>query len=199
MGQETYKNVQAIVAEDSTAWRQWLEDNHSQETAVWLIIFRKESDHASVYYPQAVDDALCYGWIDSKPNKRDDHSYYQYFSARNPKSNWSKVNKDKVERLIAEGLMRPAGFKIIEIAKQNGTWDTLNDVDNLIVPPDLSKLFEANPKAFNYWKDFPDSTKRGILEWIFNAKRPETRQKRIIETVELAEKNVRANQFIRKT
>jgi len=198
MIKETYKNVQAVSAENSTAWRQWLEDNHNSEAAVWLIIFKKESDKASVYYSQAVDDALCYGWIDSKPNKRDEYSYYQYFSVRNPKSNWSKVNKEKVSNLIQQGLMRPAGLKMIQIAKQNGTWDALNDVDNLIVPSDLVKAFDANPTAFDYWQQFPDSTKRGILEWIFNAKRAETRLKRINETVELAEKNIRANQFVRK-
>lgn len=192
---ETYKNIEAITAKNSKQWRVWLEANHASKKAIWLIIFKKESDIDSIYYPQAVDDALCYGWIDSKPNKRDDKSYYQYFSVRNPKSNWSKVNKEKVKYLIDQKLMRPPGLKMIATAKQNGTWDALNDVDNLILPPDLKAQFEINQQAVNHWSLFPDSAKRGILEWIFNAKRAETRLKRIRETVELAEKNIRANQY----
>ncbi len=179
-------------------WRKWLAANCESEDAVWLIIYKKDSDIDSVYYSEAVDEALCFGWIDSKPNKRDDKSYYQYFSKRKNKSNWSKVNKNKVKELLAKNLMAKRGLKMIEIAKANGTWNALDKVDALIEPDDLLEEFSSNEKAFANWKNFPPSTRRGILEWIFNAKRATTRSKRINETVSLAEQNIRANQFRKK-
>lgn len=192
---EIYRGTLAIHAKSSEEWRQWLEQNHESEKSVWLIIYRQESKTPSVYYPEAVDEALCYGWVDSKPNKRDQHSYYQFFAKRNGKSNWSKINKEKVSRLTAEGRMQPAGLKMIEIAKQNGTWSALDEVEKLTVPDDLQALFRSNKIAFQNWENFPPSCKRGILEWIYNAKKPETRKKRIEETVSLAEKDIRANHF----
>lgn len=195
MIQETYQNTLAISAESSADWRRWLEMHHAVEKAVWLIIFKKSSGIPSISYSDAVDDALCFGWIDSKPNKRDGESYYQFFAKRNPKSNWSAVNKAKVERLISENRMTTAGFEMVKIAKQTGTWTALDDVENLVIPADLQSAFAANHQAWQFWELFPKSTKRGILEWIMNAKRPETRQKRIVETVAKAAENVRANQF----
>jgi uncharacterized protein YdeI (YjbR/CyaY-like superfamily) len=182
-------------AKTQEEWRMWLETNHLVEKAIWLIIYKKNSKIPSVYYPEAVDEALCFGWIDSKPNKRDEESYYQFFSKRNPKSNWSKVNKEKVARLLAQGWIAPAGLDAIEIAKKNGTWTALDDVDKLIVPVDLQKLLDVNKIAKDNWERFPPSSRRGILEWILNAKQATTRQKRISETVALAEKNVKANHF----
>lgn len=146
-----------------------------------------------MYYPEAVDEALCFGWIDSKPNKRDTQSYYQFFARRNPKSNWSKVNKDKVALLIEAGLMQPAGYEMIRIAQENGTWTALDEVENLTLPPDLKASLDTNPTAFAHWESFSRSSKRGILEWILNAKTPATRQKRIAETVSLAANNIKAN------
>jgi uncharacterized protein YdeI (YjbR/CyaY-like superfamily) len=190
---ETYKGTPTFYAKTRNDWRDWLEKNHLIEQSVWLIIFRKESGIESVYYPEAVDEALCFGWIDSLPNKRDDKSYYQFFSKRNPKSNWSKVNKLKVEKLLELNLIKPAGLKMIEIAKANGTWDILDDVDNIILPDDLNVAFLNDSLAFENWEKFSRSSKRGILEWILNAKRPESRAKRINETVSLASKNIKAN------
>ncbi len=187
--------VNTFYAEDRAAWRTWLTANHDKEKSVWLIIYRKQSQIPSVYYDEAVDEALCFGWIDSKPNKRDDESFYQFFAKRNPKSNWSKVNKEKVERLIAEGKMTEAGFGMIEIAKQTGAWTALDELENGVIPEDLQMALNANPTAKVYFEAFPRSVKRGILEWIQNAKRPETRQKRIEETVTLAMQNIRANQY----
>lgn len=192
---EVYNNVQTFHAKSPKEWRKWLEKNHQSEKSVWLIIYKKESEISSVYYPEAVDEALCFGWIDSKPNKRDENSYYQFFAKRNPKSNWSRVNKEKIAKLLEKGLMHPAGLEMIEIAKHNGTWTALDEVENLIIPDDLQKLFSDNKTAFINWERFPPSSKRGILEWILNAKKPETRQKRITETVSLAEKNIRANHY----
>lgn len=158
-----------------------------------MIIYRKESGTPSVYYTEAVDEALCFGWIDSKPNKRDENSYYQFFAKRSPKSNWSKVNKEKVAKLIEQGLMASAGFEMIEIAKKNGTWTALDDVEKIIIPDDLKELFLENKTALENWEKFSRSSKRGILEWIMNAKKAETRRKRIEETVSLAEQNIKAN------
>lgn len=192
---ELKDGVKTFYAETRTAWRNWLEEHHETEKSVWLVIYKKDSGINSVYYPEAVDEALCFGWIDSKPNKRDEKSYYQFFAKRNSKSNWSKVNKEKIERLLNQGLITPAGLEMIKEAKETGTWDALNDIENLVVPEDLQKAFDLNPVAFKFWEAFPPSTKRGILEWIFNAKREETRAKRVKETVEKAEQNIRANQW----
>ncbi len=193
---ETEKDgVPAFYAKDGQAWRQWLEDHHDSAQSVWLIIYRKESGTPSVYYPEAVDEALCFGWIDSKSNKRDEESFYQFFARRNPRSKWSRVNKGKVEVLLAAGRMAPAGLAVIEAAKRSGTWTALDDVENLTLPPDLEAALRANPTAMQYFEAFPRSVKRGILEWLLNAKKPETRQKRIEETVTLAAQNLRANQY----
>lgn len=192
---EVYKNVQAVEVPSAQAWREWLEANHAVETSIWLVIYKKESAVPSVYYPEAVDEALCFGWIDSKPNKRDEKSYYQFFSKRNPKSNWSRVNKEKIERLMQAGKMAPAGLEMVRKAKETGTWTALEAVENLEVPEDLQEAFDQNPNSEKHWNDFPKSVKRGILEWILTAKRTETRAKRIQETASKAALNIRANQY----
>ena len=195
---ETYLGTLAVHAPSQKHWRTWLQKNHLKEQAVWLIIYRKTSATPSVYYPEAVDEALCFGWIDSKPNKRDHESYYVYFSKRNPKSKWSKVNKLKVEQLIKKGKLSASGLAMIEKAKQSGTWTALDEVEDLVMPADLKKQFAGNKTAHRYWTAFPPSVKKGILQWILSAKRPETREKRILETLRLAEQNIRANQYIKK-
>jgi uncharacterized protein YdeI (YjbR/CyaY-like superfamily) len=192
---EMKDGVATFHAETRAAWRNWLEQHHRTEKSLWLIIYRKESATPSVYYSQAVDEALCFGWVDSKINKRDAESYYQFFSQRNPKCNWSKLNKTKVAYLLEQGLMTAAGQEMIDLAKRTGTWNALDAVEETTVPDDMQQLFDQNPIAFQYWEAFPRSVKRAILEWILNAKRPETRQKRITETVEQAAKNIRANQY----
>ncbi|MCI5080753.1 MAG: YdeI/OmpD-associated family protein [Saprospiraceae bacterium] len=185
----------AFHAEDGQAWRQWLSENHDKRDFIWLIIYKKDSGVPSVYINEALDEAVCFGWIDSKVNKRDDQSYYTYFSKRNPKSNWSRVNKNKVKRLINEGKMAEPGYAMIELAKETGTWNALDDVENLVVPDDLAQAFAKYNNAQTNFDAFPRSAKRAILEWIFNAKRATTRQKRIEETASLAEQNIRANQY----
>lgn len=192
---ELKDNLPIIYASSRIEWREWLSLIHLKFQSIWLVIYRKDSEIPSVYYPEAVDEALCFGWIDSKPNKRDDKSYFQLFSKRNPKSNWSKINKEKVAYLIQQKLMHDSGIRMVEIAKENGTWDALNEVDELIIPIDLMNMLNQFDKALDNWNNFPQSTRRGILEWIFNAKRPETRKKRIKETAQLAQLNKRANQF----
>lgn len=192
---EIKDGIKTFYAESQNEWRNWLEQHHQSEKSVWLIIYKKESGTPSVYYSDAVDEAICFGWIDSKPNKRDEDSYYQFFAKRNPKSNWSKVNKEKVAKLLERGLIKPAGMEAIERAKQNGTWNALDEVEEMTIPEDLQKAFDKNKTAFENFDKFPRSSKRNILEWIMNAKREETRQKRIEETVNLAEKNIKANHY----
>ena len=189
------ENNNTFYAKNSEEWRKWLQENHLKKESIWLIIYKKVSDTPSIYYPEAVDDALCFGWIDSVPKKRDEVSYYQFFSKRNPKSNWSKVNKQKVERLLKENKMMPQGIKMIETAKVNGTWEALDKVDNLEIPIEMKMLFSTNEIARANFDNFPTSTKRGILEWIYNAKQYTTKLKRINETVDLATNNIRALQY----
>lgn len=196
--EKEYLGTKVVAASSTDEWRKWLSQNHLLEVSVWLVIYKMDSGIPSVYYPEAVDEALCFGWIDSKPNKRDSKSYYQFFSKRNPKSNWSLVNKKKVAKLLSAGKMAPAGLEMVKLAKQSGTWDALNKVDTLAIPPDLELALANMQNARLYWDQFPPSTRRGILEWINNAKKPETRAKRILETATLANENIRANQFIRK-
>jgi len=198
MIQEIHRGTKAVSAPTRKIWRNWMAKYHEKETSVWLIIFHKKSRQASVYYDEAVEEALCFGWVDSVSNSRNEESSYLYFAKRKPKSNWSKANKDRVEKLTKLGLIMPAGQAMIDLAKQTGTWTALEVVDQLTIPSDMQKLFSKNKTAEKNFLAFPASTRRGILEWILNAKRPETRQKRIEETVTLAAQNIRANQYTKK-
>ena len=176
-------------------WRKWLLTHHGQEQGVWLISYKKATGKPRLEYEQAVEEALCFGWVDSKPNKLDEERSMLWFAPRKSGSGWSKPNKERVEKLIASGLMTPAGLAKVETAKQDGSWNALDGVEALEVPPDLGKALAADRKAQEYFNAFPRSVKRGILEWIASAKKPETRAKRIEETVTLAAKNIRANQW----
>ncbi|UPT65940.1 MAG: YdeI/OmpD-associated family protein [Sphingobacteriales bacterium JAD_PAG50586_3] len=189
---ELHKGIQAIQAKTRKEWRKWLDKNGQVEKSVWLIIYRKETNATSVYYDEAVEEALCFGWIDSVANKRDADSFYLYFAQRKPTSKWSKLNRDRVAKLESEGLIMPPGKAAIDLAKKNGTWEALKEVEALTIPADMQKLFDKNKTAYANFMAFPPSTIRGILEWILNAKRPETRLNRITETVEKAELNIRA-------
>ena len=172
-------------------WRGWLAANGSEVRSVWLVVHRGPD---GLNLPIAVEHALCFGWIDSKTVRRDERTTYQCFTPRNPRSTWSKVNRERVERLTAAGLMMPPGQALVDHAKQTGTWDLLADAQNLIVPPDLQGALDQNPQAHQHFRAFPPSTRRTILEWITLAKRPETRATRIHQTVTEAAHNRRANQ-----
>ena len=174
-------------------WRDWLQKNHHREKAVWLVLYGKGSSTRCIQYVEAVEEALCFGWIDSKVIKRDAESRYQYFTRRKSKSGWSKSNRERVARLIRDGLMAPAGQAMVDLAKRSGTWEAMMDVENLILPVDLKIRFDKNKKAFENFQAFSPSSQRIILEWILNAKKAETRAKRIDETVKLAARNIKAN------
>jgi len=186
---------QQFYAEDRKIWREWLQKNQTKTKSVWLILYHKDSGKPSVTYDDAVEEALCFGWIDSKPNKRDDESSYLFFARRNPKSNWSKKNRERAERMISAGLMTSAGMEMITLAKDTGRWTALEEVQNSVIPTDLKEAFSMKPIAEKNFSEFPPSSKRIILEWILSARKPVTRQKRVEETVQLAEKNIKANHY----
>lgn len=189
---ETKNDIKAVYAPTRKEWREWLVKNSKTEKSVWLIIYHKTSATPSVYYAESIEEALCFGWIDSKSIKRDAESSYLMFTPRKVTGKWSAVNKERVERLNAAGLMTPQGQALIDLAKQTGTWDALVDAENAVIPPDLQALFDKNKTALKNFLAFPPSAKRLILTWISDAKRPETRQQRIIETAEKAADNIRA-------
>jgi uncharacterized protein YdeI (YjbR/CyaY-like superfamily) len=176
-------------------WRAWLEANHTRAEGVWLITYKKAAAKPTISYEESVEEALCFGWVDSKGNKLDDERTMLYFAPRKSGSGWSRPNKERVARLIAAGRMAPAGLAKIEAAQADGSWTLLDAVENLEVPDDLAAEFEKYPAARANFDVFPRSAKRALLEWIVQAKRPDTRAKRIAETARLAQENVRANEW----
>jgi uncharacterized protein YdeI (YjbR/CyaY-like superfamily) len=176
-------------------WRGWLADNHSRADGVWLITYKKAAGKPTLSYEESVEEALCFGWVDSKPGKLDNERTMLYFAPRKAGSGWSRPNKERVERLIAAGRMAPAGLAKIEAAQADGSWTLLDAVENLEVPDDLAAEFARYPDARAHFDAFPRSARRGILEWIVQAKTPPTRAKRVAETARLAQENVRANQW----
>lgn len=186
-------NLDFFYTADRREWRQWLADNYSTSPGVCFVFYKKKTGHPTLTYDEAVEEALCYGWIDSLPKKMDNERHGLKFSPRKPKSVWSKPNKERIERLVANGLMTPVGWAKIEAAKQDGSWDALTDSDNLVVPPDLESALLANPLAHQNFYNFSPGSRKIILYWVTSAKRPETRQKRVEETVRLAALGKRAN------
>ncbi|MCX7962196.1 MAG: YdeI/OmpD-associated family protein [Burkholderiales bacterium] len=178
-------------------WRAWLAAHHLRAEGVWLVTYKKASGKPRMDYDEAVEEALCFGWVDSKPARLDDERSMLYFAPRKPKAGWSQRNKERVEKLIAARLMMPAGLAKVEAAKRDGSWSRLDAVETLEIPQDLEQALAAYPSARRHFEAFPRSVKRGILEWISSARKPETRAKRIAETAQLAEKNLRANQWRR--
>lgn len=179
-------------------WRQWLQENQGREKGIWLVTYKKSSGKPRVEYDEAVEEALCFGWVDSKANKLDEERSMLWFAPRKARTGWSKPNKERIEKMLAAGLMAPAGLEKVEAAKQDGSWSKLDGVEALEIPADLRLALDSNPPAAANWEAFPRSTKRGILEWIVQAKRPETRAKRVEETARLAAQNLRANQWQQK-
>ena len=189
------EDIETFYPRSRQEWRDWLQDNHAKKQSVWLIYYKKKSNVSTILYSDAVDEALCFGWIDSKSKPIDEHKFMQFFSKRKEKSVWSKVNKEKIERLTEEGLMTNAGYEIIEKAKLNGSWNILDEAEALHIPKDLEGEFDKRPNAKLYFLSLSRSDKRNILQWLILAKRQETREKRITEIVELADKNQKPKQF----
>lgn len=176
-------------------WRAWLAENHTRTEGIWLVSYKKATGKPRFEYDEAVEEALCFGWVDSKPNKLDEERSLLWFAPRKPGTGWSKPNKERVEKLLAAGLMAPSGLAKVEAAKADGTWTALDSIEALEVPADLAAALASYPTAMAYFDAFPRSVKRGVLEWISTAKTAQTRAKRVEETARLAAENQRANQW----
>ena len=180
---ESEDGLPQVYAADRAAWRSWLETHGESSAAVWLVYYKKHSGLASITWTEAVEEALCFGWIDSKAKPIDDLRYMQYFSPRKPKSGWSQINKASVERLIANGLMREPGLRAIETAKANGSWTALDDIEALVIPDDLAAALAAAPGTRDRFDRLSRTNRRIILQRIATAKRPGTRARRVASAV----------------
>lgn len=185
----------SVYPKGRNEWRAWLATHHAVEVGVWLIRFKKAIGKPTIDYDAAVEEALCFGWVDSRPNKLDDERSLLWFAPRKAGTGWSKPNKERVDRLIAAGLMTASGLAKVDAARKDGSWTALDTVELLEVPGDLRLALNIHPVAAENFAAFPRSVKRSILEWIQNAKKPETRAARVGETARLAKENQRANQW----
>lgn len=189
------EQAEQFYPESRKAWRKWLQKHHAAKQSVWLILYKKEANRPTITWSEAVDEALCFGWVDSTRRPVDKDKFIQFFGKRKPNSTWSKINKDKVERLIEEGLMTSAGIVCIEVAKQNGSWTILDKVEELHIPPDLAKALKAHKGSTSFFMSLSRSNKKAILQWLVMAKRPDTREKRIAEIASLAAQHLKPKQF----
>lgn len=187
---DTYPQAQPASRAE---WRQWLAEHHASLPGVWLVYFKKASGQPSVTYAEAVEEALCFGWIDSHPRKLDADRTQLLFTPRKPRSGWSKVNKERLERLEPAGQLMPAGLAAIARAKQNGAWESLDAAEAGHIPDDLATALAADEAAARYFAAFSLSARKGILTWVLSAKQPETRARRVAEAVRMAALGKRAN------
>lgn len=181
-----------VHADDRATWRTWLEANHATARGAWLVTWRPRSGHPYLDYEAAIEEALCVGWVDSTGGRFDDDRGKLYFAPRKPRSVWAATNKARVERLIADGRMMPAGLAAIERAKANGSWEVLDAVERLEVPDDLAAALDSHPPAATNFAAFPPSARKMQLAWVATAQRPETRAARITKVAEAAARNERA-------
>ena len=190
------QNETAVFYPESLiSWRRWLQKNHQSATSVWLVFHTKKSGRKTISWSDAVDVALCFGWIDSKKIKIDEETAHQFFCKRKPKSTWSKINKEKVTKLIEKGQMMEAGRMAVEMAKQNGSWTLLDAVEELVIPEDLENAFHLKPGAKDYFMSLSKSVKKAMLQWLVLAKQPDTRLKRVNEIAERASIGKKPKQF----
>lgn len=192
---KTEKEIEMFCPASRQEWRQWLEQNHEANPSVWLVYYKKKTNKPTISWGEAVDEALCFGWIDSVKKTLDHETFMQFFSKRKPNSVWSKINKDKVQVLIAAGLMTKAGYRSIEIAQQNGSWAILDHAETLEIPEDLAQALKSRPGAHDFFLSLSKSSRKSILQWLLLAKRPETRQNRVNEVAQLAAQKQKPKQF----
>jgi len=173
-------------------WREWLENNYDKEKEVWLIYYKKHTGKARIPYDDAVEEALCFGWIDSIVKRIDEEKYIQKYTPRKDKSIWSELNKARARKMIKQKRMTEAGLAKIDAAKKNGEWQKkISNIDATELPPDLKKALAANKKAKENFAGFTPSQRKQYVWWILSAKREETRKKRVMETVKRAAKNIK--------
>lgn len=175
-----------FYAPDRAVWRAWLAVHHAQAAGVWLVRSKLGSGEPVLSYAEAVEEALCFGWIDSLPRKLDEHRTKLLFTPRKPRSAWSRPNKERVARLIEAGLMAPAGLAAIGAAQATGSWEALDAIEDLTMPVVLMDALGALPAAAEAFAGFPASAKKAMYWWIASAKRPETAERRIAAVLRLA-------------
>lgn len=174
-------------------WRDWLHTHHKEyPQGIYLIFYKLETNIPTMRWEEAVRVALCYGWIDSTVKSLGNGKRRQYFCPRNPKSNWSALNKKYIAELEQEGLIHESGWEMIDFAKETGTWTAMDNVENLILPDDLKKAFKNNPLAFENYENFAPSYRKGYLSWLTQAKREDTRIKRINEIIRLCNSGIKS-------
>jgi uncharacterized protein YdeI (YjbR/CyaY-like superfamily) len=173
-------------------WREWLAANHARPAGVWLVTWKAGAPGRTITYEESVEQALCFGWVDSQAKGLDAERTMLWFAPRRARSGWARTNKQRIERLTAAGLMAPAGRAVIDAAKADGSWTLLDDVEDLVVPADLAAAFAAHPGARENWDAFPRSPRRAMLVWLVEAKKPQTRAKRVAEIAERAAQGRRA-------
>lgn len=183
------EEVEHVYIPNRESWRRWLEQNHAHSQAIWLVYDKGPA--RTMTWQDIVEEALCFGWIDSRPGKVSETQSKLYISKRKPKSVWSKINKETVARLTECGLMREAGYEAVRVAQYNGTWNALDLSDNLVYPEGLVEGFTRLPEAKRNFEAFPVGYRKNILQWIYDAKTPETQEKRISQTLESAAANTR--------
>jgi uncharacterized protein YdeI (YjbR/CyaY-like superfamily) len=188
----TLDDAPHVHADDRATWRAWLEANHAVSRGAWLVTWRRRSGHAGLDYEAAVEEALCVGWIDSTGGRFGDDRGKLYFAPRKPRSVWAATNKARVERLVRDGRMTPAGLAAVERAKANGSWTVLDSVERLEVPADLAEAFAAHVPAAEHFAAFPPSARKMLLGWVATAVRPGTRADRITRVAAAAARNERA-------
>jgi uncharacterized protein YdeI (YjbR/CyaY-like superfamily) len=188
-------SIESFKPASRQQWRKWLQKNHDKKQSVWLILYRKEAEIPTVHWSDAVDEALCFGWIDSQRKSIDKEKFMQRFSIRKPNSTWSKINKQKIKRLTKEGLMTAAGLKVIEAAKRNGSWSVLDDVEELIIPKDLEDAFRKKAGSKKHFVSLSRSKRRAMLLWLALTKRPETRATRVSRIAEHCAKKLTSDLF----
>ena len=184
-------SIPEIYFKTDTEWRNWLQQNHKTTSGIYLIFYKVDHEKDSMRWEEAVRVALCFGWIDSTVKSLGNGKRRQYFTPRNPKSVWSALNKKYIKELIILNLMHESGLEKIKIAKQNGSWTALDDVEKGIIPLELQKAFNRTPKAFTNFQNFAPSYRKSYLYWLNQAKRETTRQKRIVEIIKLCEANIK--------
>ena len=185
-----------FFAAERGAWREWLERHHAARTFVWLLLHKKHVEEPSVSYDEAVEEALCWGWIDGLVNRWDDRSYAVRFTPRKPGSVWSESNVERVRRMIAEERMTPAGMALVEEAKRRGTWDDATSGRLEVTPPDLEAALAEVPVAQGHWSAWAPSHRRQYIYWVLDAKRPETRARRVADVVRRAAAGIRPGESV---
>jgi uncharacterized protein YdeI (YjbR/CyaY-like superfamily) len=173
-------------------WRDWLEQHHADTAGIWVVTHKKAAGDIHLPYAEIVEEALCFGWVDSKGRALDERRSMLLLTPRKRGSGWSRPNKERIARLEAAGLIAPAGRAVLDAARADGSWTALDAVENLEEPPELAAALDAEPDARRHWDAFPRTAKRAVLDWLRQAKKPETRAARVRQTVEQAARNVRA-------